>query len=46
MVKRTQENFKRKIKELKSAAKDGLFIDDLKDISEDFRAIDSEGWDF
>ncbi len=46
MVKKMQENFKRKIKELKSATKDCPFLDDLREISEDFGTIDSGEWDF
>jgi len=41
MIKKKQ-NFKQKIRELKNAVKDNRFLDDIKEISEDFRAIDFE----
>jgi len=43
LITKKQESFKDKIRELKKAAKDNLFLEDLKEISEDFRAVDFEG---
>lgn len=45
MVKKKQENFKQKIQELKKAVRDGLFLDDLNEISKDFRPVDLSGWE-
>lgn len=39
-MKNRQDNFKQKIGELKEATKDKLFLEDMKEISEDFRTID------
>ncbi len=39
MIKKKQ-NFKQKIQELKNAAKDNRFLDDLNEISEDFKIAD------
>ncbi len=39
MIKKKQ-NFKQKIQELKNAVKDNRFLDDLKEISEDFKIAD------
>ena len=44
IIKKMPRNFKQKIKELKEASKDESFLNDLKDISEDFKAVDLEGW--
>jgi len=44
IIKKRRDNFKQKIRELKKAVKDDLFLDDLKETSEDFRIIDLEGW--
>ncbi len=43
IYKKKQDTFKQKIQELKKAAKDTLFLADMKEISEDFRAVDLEG---
>jgi len=45
MIKKGQYRFKCKIRELRKAAKDNLFLDDLKGISEDFITVDLEGLD-
>ncbi len=34
-----------KIDELKDAMKDTLFMNDLREISEDFKVVDVEGWE-
>lgn len=44
IIKERPSGFQQKIEELKEAAKDNLFLDDIIAISEDFRAIDQEGW--
>jgi len=44
IIKKMPDSFKQKIEELKEAVRDDLFLDDLIDVSEDFRAVDSEGW--
>ncbi len=46
LITKKQENFKDKIRELKKAAKDNLFLEDLKEISEDFKIADSDGLEF
>ena len=38
------EVFKKKIVELKKAVKDEFFTGDLKEISNDFKDVDLEGW--
>ena len=45
IIKKRPDNFKQKINELKEAMRDDLFLDDLKGISEDFKAVDLEGWE-
>lgn len=45
MIKKGQNRFKHKIQKLKNATKDNLFIDDLKEISENFITVDLEGLD-
>jgi hypothetical protein len=45
MTKRNQ-NFKQKILELKNAVKDTRFLDDLQEVSEDFKMADSDGLEF
>ncbi|MBU0569056.1 hypothetical protein KJ693_09405 [bacterium] len=44
LVKERPDNFNQKIRELKEAVRDKLFLDDLKESFEDFKAIDLEGW--
>ncbi len=44
IIKKRPDSFKQKIEELKEAVKDNLFLGDLIDVSEDFMAVDSEGW--
>ena len=44
IIKKRPDGFKQKIEELKEAVRDDLFLDDLRDVSEDFRTVDSEGW--
>lgn len=45
MIKKGQNLHKNKIRELKDATKDNLFLNDLKEISESFITVDSEGLD-
>ena len=40
MIKKEQYSFKHKIRELKRAIRDSLFLEDMKEISEDFRTVD------
>ena len=42
IIKKRPDNFKQKINGLKEAMRDDLFLDDLKEISEDFKAVDLE----
>lgn len=42
IYKQKQDTFKQKIQEMKKAAKDSLFLADMKEISEDFRTVDLE----
>lgn len=35
---------KQKIQDLKIAVKDNRFMNDLREVSEDFTTVDSEGW--
>ncbi|TRZ90906.1 MAG: hypothetical protein D4R88_02800 [Methanosarcinales archaeon] len=44
IIKERQKNFKQRIKELKCASKDNIFLEDLQEISRDFEPVDSEGW--
>ncbi len=45
IIKKSPNSFKQKINELKEAMKDDLFLDDLREVSEDFKAVDLEGWE-
>ena len=45
IIKKSQDSFKQKINELKEAMKDDRFLDDLREVSEDFEAVDLEGWE-
>ncbi len=42
LITKKQESFKDKIRELKKAAKDNLFLEDLKEISEDFNTVEPQ----
>jgi adenine-specific DNA methylase len=42
LIKKKQDRFKQKIMKLKATAKDGTFIKDIKEISEDFKVVDLE----
>lgn len=44
IIKKRQENFNQKIQELRKAVKDNRFMNDLRESSEDFNTVDSEGW--
>ena len=44
IFKKKSDSFKQKVDELKEAVRDNLFLDDLRDISEDFRTVDLEKW--
>jgi len=45
IIKKSPDNFKQKIDELKEAMNDVHFLNDLREISEDFKAVDLEGWE-
>jgi len=45
IIRKKTEDFDRKIDELKAAMNDKLFLDDLKEVAEEFEAIDTEGWE-
>ena len=40
IIRKKPDSFKQKISELKEAMRDDLFLDDLREISEDFKAVD------
>ena len=44
IIKKMPDSFKQKIKKLKEAVRDDLFLDDLIGVSEDFVTVDSEEW--
>lgn len=44
ILKKSSEDLKQKINELKKAMNYDLFIDDLRGVSEDFKTVDLEGW--
>jgi len=44
IVKKRSDNFKQKIEEIKEAMKDTSFLNDLSDISDNFKTVDLEGW--
>lgn len=44
IIKKRPDSFNQKIRELKESVKDDIFLNDLKDISEDFRGLDLEKW--
>lgn len=44
IIKKRPNSFKQKIEELKEAVRDNLFLDDLRDIAEDFKSTDLEKW--
>jgi hypothetical protein len=45
IIKKSPDSFNQKINELKEAMKDDRFLDDLREVSEDFKAVDLEGWE-
>lgn len=44
IMNKRQDSFKQKIQELKEAVKDNRFMNDLREVSDDFNTVDSEGW--
>ena len=44
IMNKRQGSFKQKIQELKEAVKDNRFMNDLREVSDDFNIVDSEGW--
>ena len=45
IIRKRTEDHKQKIDELKAAMNDKLFLSDLKEVSEEFEAIDIEDWE-
>ncbi|MDI6735524.1 MAG: hypothetical protein QME42_04925 [bacterium] len=45
IVRKRPDTFNQKIMELKESMKDNLFLNDLKDISEDFKMVDLQRWE-
>jgi len=45
IFKRRPDDFEQKINILKDSINDELFQNDIREINEDFKAIDLEGWD-
>ncbi|GFO95837.1 hypothetical protein ig2599ANME_0018 [groundwater metagenome] len=44
IIENRQAKFKHKINEMKKAVNDERFMEDLREVSKDFEAVDSEGW--
>jgi len=44
IINERQETFRKRINELKYAANDKLFLEDMSNVSKDFEPVDSEGW--
>ena len=42
IFKGKRQNFKQKVKELKHAMNDSIFLNDMSEVSEDFNVVDSE----
>jgi len=45
IVKKRPDSFEQKINMLKASIKDELFQNDIRKVTEDFQAVDFEGWD-
>ena len=45
LFKNKKESYHSKINDLKSAMHDELFLNDLKEVCDDFKDIDLEGWE-
>jgi len=45
IIKKRPDNFNQKIGELKAAMKDELFLNDIRNISDDFEMIDLQRWE-
>jgi hypothetical protein len=45
LIRKSSIPFHEKLDEMKKAANDPLFMADLQKVSEDFEAIDEEGWE-
>lgn len=45
LIKHRKRSFRDKIKQLKKAAKDPMYVSDMKAVSQDFEHIDVEGWE-
>jgi len=45
LVKKRKRSFKDKIKELKKAVEDPMYLEDMKSVNHDFEYVDLEGWE-
>ncbi len=45
IIKKRTDGFNQKIRELKRAVKDELFLNDIRNISEDFKIADLQKWE-
>lgn len=45
LVKKRKPGFEDKIKELKAAVKDPMYLEDMKAVNQDFEYADQEGWE-
>ncbi len=45
LVKKRKQRFKDKIKELKDAVNDPMYIEDMKTVAQDFEHADMDGWE-
>jgi hypothetical protein len=44
IIEDRETKFRHKINEMKKAVKDERFMEDLREVSKDFEAVDSKGW--
>ena len=45
LVKKRKRSFKDKIKDLKKAVRDPMYLEDMKYVNRDFEYVDQEGWE-
>lgn len=45
ILQKKRENYEQKISAIKEAAKDPLYLDDIREVSDDFKDIDAENWE-
>ena len=46
IIKKRPNSYNQKIRKLKKAMKDELFLNDLRDISENFKIVDLQRWEW